>query len=68
MRIHECPYRSKCINTFGSYTCRCPKGYKMKDNACEGIFFVQLVVFIFIVLSLTFGVTVYMKIPLYFNM
>ena len=40
MRIHECPYPSKCINTPGSYMCKCPEGYNMVDDVCEGIFFV----------------------------
>ena len=24
----QCPYRSKCINTEGSYRCQCKNGYK----------------------------------------
>ena len=31
-----CPDRSKCINTPGSYSCKCPSGYKFQNGLCDG--------------------------------
>ena len=35
---HSCPSDEACINTFGSFTCKCPKGYQLNSNGnqCEG--------------------------------
>ncbi len=37
MGTHDClPMYSNCINTNGSYNCRCKKGYEGDGRNCEG--------------------------------
>ena len=36
-RGHHCSSHSRCINTLGSYTCECDKGYiKLDPYTCRG--------------------------------
>lgn len=33
----ECPLNSECVNTIGSFECKCNNGYSMnEDNECVG--------------------------------
>lgn len=37
--VNECennPCFGECINTMGSFECRCPDGFKMVDGVCHG--------------------------------
>ena len=37
--VNECddnPCFGECINTMGSFECRCPDGFKMIDGVCHG--------------------------------
>ena len=33
---HECSENAVCINTFGSYVCRCKDGYRGNGRTCYG--------------------------------
>lgn len=32
----RCPQNSSCVNTAGSYRCKCDRGLQLQNNKCEG--------------------------------
>lgn len=34
--LHDCPFNTNCVNTLGSYTCKCASGFMYNDSRCYG--------------------------------